>query len=554
MVDLVRIAAGISQAPSPEEVGAKAANLAQVAMLGLPVPPAFVLPVQFAINIIEGDRKTEAELIEALAKGIEWLESATGKRFGDRRQPLLVSVRSGAARSMPGMLDTVLNVGCTMASTHGLIRMTGDPRFAWDCRRRFLESYVDTVLGLDALPFVARLDALVAEEAVESDRELDGEALERLTSAYEGLIADSNSTVPDDAMNQLIASSRAVYRSWTGDRARTYRRLRGLDHLLGTGVMVQAMVFGNRGLTSGAGVAFSRNPSTGSKEPVIDMLLDAQGEDVVSGRRTPETESSIPHLLPALASELNQVLVRLEREFRDVQDVEFTIEANRLWILQTRPAKRTGRAALRFAVDFVRDGFISTDEGKQRVSGLDLTAVVVARFADERKPVAQGLGAAAGVASGRAAFDSESAKRLVASGDRVILVRPDISTADIAGLAVCDGIITATGGRTAHAALVAREMGKACVVGCDGLTVDLQKRHAQLAEATIEEGAWLSIDGDSGHVYIGQREIVTERPEVELAEIATWPAGNPTARQPSANPWQPVQDSSLLQMRRSTPD
>jgi pyruvate,orthophosphate dikinase len=224
MVDVITIAAGIGQVPSVEEIGAKAANLARVAMLGLPVPPAFVLPVQFGTKIIQGDRQAEVELIEGLAKGIQWLESTTGKRFGDRRQPLLVSVRSGAAQSMPGMLDTVLNVGCTVASTLGLVRMTGNPRFAWDCRRRFLESYIDTVLDLDAAPFAARLNALVAEELVDSDRDLDGEALERLVSAYETPIADSNTEVPDEAINQLAASASAVYRSWTGDRARTYRR------------------------------------------------------------------------------------------------------------------------------------------------------------------------------------------------------------------------------------------------------------------------------------------------------------------------------------------
>lgn len=528
MVDVVTIAAGIGQAPSAEEIGAKAANLARVAMLGLPVPPAFVLPVQLGTEIIQGDRQAEAELTDSLAKGIQWLESATGKRFGDRRRPLLVSVRSGAARSMPGMLDTVLNVGCTVAATHGLIRMTGNPRFAWDCRRRFLESYVDTVLGLGAAPFTAQLNTLVAEEPVDSDRDLDGEALERLAAAYEALIADFNTEVSDEAIDQLTASARAVYRSWTGGRARTYRRLQGLDHLPGTAVMVQAMVFGNRGLTSGAGVAFSRNPSTGATQSVIDMLFDAQGEDVVSGRRTPETESSIAHLLPALANELNCALLRLEREFRDVQDVEFTIEDDRLWILQTRSAKRTPRAALRFAVDLVREGVISQEEGKQRLSGLDLGAVAIARFVEVGGPVARGIGAAAGVAVGRAAFDSEAAERRAASGDRVILVRPDISTADIAGLAVCEGIMTASGGRTAHAALVARQMGKACVVGCDGLTVDLRKRRAQLAEATIEEGGWLSIDGDSGNVFFGQREIVTERPEAELAEIAQWQTDNQT--------------------------
>ena len=311
------------------------------------------------------------------------------KRFGDRRQPLLVSVRSGAAQSMPGMLDTALNVGCTVASTHGLIRMTGNPRFAWDCRRRFLESYVDTVLDLDAAPFAAQLDALVVEE-------LDGEALERMVSAYEALIADFDTEVLDEAINQLTTSACAVYRSWTGDRARTYRRLQGLDHLPGTAVMVQAMVFGNSGITSGAGVAFSRNPSTGATQSVIDMLFNAQGEDVASGRRTPETELSIAHLLPALANELNCALLRLEHEFRDVQDVEFTIEDNRLWILQTRSAKRTARAALRFAVDLVRGGVISQEEGKQRLSGLDLGAVAITRFVDVGEPVARGIGAAAG--------------------------------------------------------------------------------------------------------------------------------------------------------------
>jgi len=527
-VEIVLIAAGIGQAAPAEEIGAKAANLARLAMLGLPVPPAFVLPIQLGTEIVQGDRQAEADLTDSLAKGIQWLESVTGKRFGDRRRPLLVSVRSGAARSMPGMLDTVLNVGCTVAATHGLIRMTGNPRFAWDCRRRFLESYVNTVLGLDAGPFTARLDALVAEEPVDSDRDLDGEALERLAAAYEALIADSDGELLDEAINHLTASACAVYRSWTGDRARTYRRLQGLEHLPGTAVMVQAMVFGNRGITSGAGVAFSRNPSTGATQPVIDMLLDAQGEDVVSGRRTPETESSIAHLLPVLANELNRTLLRLEREFRDVQDVEFTIEDGRLWILQTRSANRTARAALRFAVDLVHEGVISQKEGKQRLSGVDLGTVAITGFVEIGEPLAGGIGAAAGVAVGRAAFDSGAAERWAASGHRVILVRPDISTSDIAGLAVCAGIVTATGGRTAHAALVARQMGKACVVSCNGLTVDLRERRAQLAGTTIEEGGWLSIDGDSGNVFLGQREIVTERPEAELAEIAQWQTDDQT--------------------------
>ncbi|HSQ04215.1 MAG TPA: PEP/pyruvate-binding domain-containing protein [Burkholderiales bacterium] len=526
-MDIVRIAAGMNEAPRPEEIGAKAANLARVAMLGLAVPPAFVLPVQLHNDFMQHNRRAQAELTDALAKGIEWLESLTGKRFGNRRQPLLVSVRSGAAQSMPGMLDTVLNVGCTLAATNGLIRVSGNPQFAWDCRRRFLEGYIETVLGLDAAPCTAQLDMLVSAERVNSDRDLDGEALERLAGDYESIIADANAAVPDDAMEQLVASAHAVYRSWDSDRARTYRRLEKLDHLAGTAVLVQAMVFGNRGLMSGTGVAFSRNPSTGAAQPVIDMLFDAQGEDVVSGRRTPETEASIVRLLPAVAEELNQALKQLEREFADVQDIEFTIEEGRLWVLQTRSAKRTPRAALRFAVDLVREGMISREEGVARVSAVDLGKVAVARFTDGGEPVARGIGAAAGVAVGRAVFDSAAAQRWTAGGDRVILVRPDMSTTDIAGLAVSAGIMTASGGRTAHAVLVGRQMGKACVVGCDGLAVDPHARCAQLAGATIQEGDWLSIDGDTGDVFLGQRKIVTDQPEAELAQVAHWRMGDP---------------------------
>ncbi len=521
-MQIVRIGAGSNEQPSAEIVGAKAANLARMAALGLPVPPAFVLPVSLCAAMVAGEADAKRELADGLREGIAFLESASGRQFGDRRNPLLVSVRSGAARSMPGMLDTVLDVGCTSRAVHGLIRMSGHPRFAWDCRRRFLESYGSVVLGLNKSLFAERLAALVAAEAADGEQALDGEALERLASSYQQAIDDEDAFVPEDAPEQLAAAAWAVYRSWTSARARTYRRLQHLDDLQGTAVTVQAMVFGNRGLSSGAGVAFSRDPSTGMAHPVIDVLFDAQGEDVVSGARTPATDAAIERVVPAVAAQLRATLARLEREFADVQDVEFTIEAGKLWLLQTRAAKRTPLAALRFAAAFVKEGLIAPAQALARLNGVDLGKLARLRLVDAPEPVAHGSGASAGIAVGRAAFDSDSAARLAGTGDPVILVRPDTSTADVAGFAVSAGIVTGVGGRTAHAALVARQMGTPCVVGCATLTVDVAGRQARLAGMTFKHGDWLTIDGETGALYIGRCRTRLERPDAELAEIASW--------------------------------
>lgn len=519
---IVRIGGGSTEQHSADTIGAKAANLARMAALGLPVPPAFVLPVKLCADIIEDDAHAERRLRDGLKEGIAFLESATGKRFGDIRQPLLVSVRSGAARSMPGMLDTVLDVGCTSAAVQGLIRCTGRPRLAWDCRRRFLESYAETVLGLDPGPFAARLAELLASEDAASDRELDSEALERLAADQQALIEDRDDGWLEDATAQLDSAARAVYRSWMSERAQTYRRLQNLDDLRGTAVTVQAMVFGNGGLSSGAGVAFSRDPSTGKPHPMIDLVLDAQGEDVVSGRRTPDTEETFVRSLPAAAAELGDTLRRLEQEFGDVQDVEFTIEDGKLWILQTRSAKRTPRAALRIAIDLVHEGLIAPQEALQRLDGIDLAALVEISLASAGDPVTSGIGASGGIAVGRAAFCSEGAQRLAAAGGPVILMRPDTSTADVAGFAIAAGIVTSVGARTAHAALVARQMGKPCVVGCSAMTIDAAADRAQLAGTTISGSDWITIDGDSGKLYLGRRDTVMTRPEAELAEIVTW--------------------------------
>ncbi len=374
-MQIVRIGDGSQHRPSADTVGGKAANLARMAALGLPVPPAFVLPVDLCAAVVAGERQAKQHVADGLRAGIDFLEQATGRRFGDRRRPLLVSVRSGAARSMPGMLDTVLDVGCSVAALHGLVRMSGNPRFAWDCRRRFLESYGGVVLDLDKNLLAGRLAQIAAAEGGVNESALDGEAMERLARAQHQAIEDEGDFVPEDAMEQLEAAAQAVYRSWMSERARTYRRLQRLDALQGTAVTVQAMVFGNASTNSGAGVAFSRDPSTGGASPVIEVLFGAQGEDVVSGSRTPQTEAAIERALPAVAAQLRKTLALLEREFADVQDAEFTIENGKLWMLQTRAAKRTPLAALRFAVDFVNEGLMTPAQGLHRLDGIDLATL-----------------------------------------------------------------------------------------------------------------------------------------------------------------------------------
>ncbi len=506
--------------PSADEIGAKAYNIARMAALGLPVPPAFVLPVSLCARIAAGDQAAEQDLNDGLRHGIAFLEKATGKRLGDRRRPLLLSVRSGAARSMPGMMDTVLDVGTSTSAVAGLIRMTGDPRFAWDCRARFIESYATVVVGIEPASFAAAASRLLREENVDTMRDLDGEAIERLACAYEAIV--ERESWLEDPFRQLTNAARAVFASWMSERARTYRRLQKLEDLAGTAVTVQAMVFGNRGSESGAGVAFSRDPSTGEARPVIDVLFDAQGEDIVSGRRTPHPEEALAHTLPGVADQLRDNLHKLEQAFHDVQDVEFTIENGRLWMLQTRAAKRTPIAALRIALDLVHEGLMTQHQALQQLSTIDLDALARDRFEMPGEPAARGVGASGGVACGRVAFDSESAQRLSATGDPVVLVRPDTSTADITGFSIAAGIVTARGGRTAHAALVARQMGKPSVVGCDQLDVDPAARRARLGASTLAEGDWISIDGDGGAIYLGRRTIRRERPTAELAELDRW--------------------------------
>ncbi|MDR3508203.1 MAG: PEP/pyruvate-binding domain-containing protein [Caulobacteraceae bacterium] len=526
MSEIVRIGPDGDPAPSRDLVGGKAANLARLAALNLPVPPAFVLPTTLCAALNAGEAQAEEQLRRGLEKGLAYLERAAGLTFGDRRRPLLVSVRSGAAVSMPGMLETVLNVGCTKAALRGLLRWRGNPRLAWDCRRRFLEGYAETVLSLDPQLLERNLAHWLTAETAAGEHDLDGEALERLCGAYEESLAAADRAAPEDAFTQLLASAKAVFGSWNSERAIAYRRLQGLEHLPGTAVTVQAMVFGNADAESGAGVAFSRNPSTGAPEPVVDVLFEAQGEDVVSGRRSPEPESALALRAPAVAAQIRAVLAQVEAAFGDVQDIEFTIESGRLYVLQTRSAKRTPRAALRIALDLQAEGVIDAAEALDRIDRLKTEDLVATRFSGQAKAVARGEPAAPGVASGRLALDSPAAVRGAAAGDPMVLLRRDASTADVEGFNAAVGVLTAIGGRTAHAALVARQMNKPCVVSCAPLQIDMTARTVRLGGVEVREGDWLSVDGETGEVFLGRRDILRQAPEAELEQAARLrPAG-----------------------------
>lgn len=509
-----------SSEANAEIIGSKAALLAEMARLGLTVPPAFVLPTRLCDGVNRQEDAAERALKEGLRAGIAWLENATGRRFGDSRKPLFVSVRSGAAKSMPGMLDTVLNVGMTSGAVQGLVRMTGNPLLAWDSCRRFVQSFAEAVYAVPTGEFETCLAGMLETEGVASEAEIDCEAMERLYRQFIDVVTEScGRRPPEDPMDQLEAATRAVYASWRSPRACEYRRINGLDDLLGTAVTVQSMVFGNSGGRSGAGVAFSRNPGTGANELYVDFLFNAQGEDIVSGRRIPGDLSVFCKWLPDAAQQLTAAARRLEAHFKDVQDMEFTVEQGRLYFLQTRAAKRTPSAALRIAVDMAREGLITPKEAQERLAHVDLNRARRMKFKGAPAPLAKAAPASPGVASGRIALDSESAKRLAAEAGSVILVRREPSTEDIVGFDAAAGILTMVGGRTAHAAVVARQLGKVCLVGCRALEIDERARQITLAGRAFKEGDWLSMDGESGEIFPGAVEIVAERPEAELAAL-----------------------------------
>jgi pyruvate, orthophosphate dikinase len=513
------------------EVGNKAWNLMRLVALGLSVPPAFVLPMGWNRPCLSAD---DAALRRVLTGGIARLEAVSNLGFGAARRPLLVSVRSGAAVSMPGMLETVLNVGLTPASLDGLIRFTGNPHLAWDSYRRFVQNYAEVVAALPPAPFEAIIAARLADAAAASERELDFRALREVTRVMIERYADlSGAALPTDPITQLARAVASVFRSWDAPKAATYRRLKGLSDAGGTAVTVQTMVFGNAGGSSGAGVAFTRDPGTGAPRLYFDFCLNGQGEDVVAGRRTATDDRQLQRILPDVFAELQTVRAKLETEFRDVQDFEFTVQDGRLYLLQTRAAQRAPWAALRTAVDMVEEGLITPEEALGRLSGVDLGAIARAHFAEPLpEALAHAMVAGHGVAAGAVAFDAASVRRLTAGGKPVILVRPDTVTADIADIAQVAGILTAAGSRTSHAAVVARQLGKVCLVGCERLGVDLDRRLCRIGAREIAEGDVLSLDGNTGAIYAGLLPVVRERPERELAIVAGWAGSAAAGRAP----------------------
>jgi pyruvate,orthophosphate dikinase len=516
-----------SQVATREHIGNKAHGLVRMAAAGLPIPPAFVLGTDACRAFFElGGRLPEA-VEHSLDEGIAYLERATGLAFGGGRKPLLVAVRSGAAASMPGMLQTILNVGLTTESRSGLIRATGDPRFVWDTFRRLVQEFAEVVRGASPDAYERRMLDALTDAAVPSESELDVAALKALSSGHMQLYeAHAGEPFPDHARTQLRAAVTAVFQSWQEPTARAFRQLHGLDESAGTAVTVQAMVFGNMGSRSGSGVGFTRDPATGDNQLYVDFLFNAQGEDVVSGRRTAHGSEELARRLPHVHAELETLRARLEHLFGDVQDFEFTVERGQLFLLQTRAASRTTLAALRITVEMADAGLIDRATALERLAGLDLEEVEQRRLAAPAgmAPLARGTGASPGVAVGPIALDAGSAQTMAASGRAPILVRPDAATSDLGGMAAAAGVLTAQGSRTSHAAVVARQLDRVCIVGCRELAVDIERRRCHIAGRLFHEGDLLSLDGGSGVIYEGDVPIVRERPERHLEVVGRWRA------------------------------
>jgi pyruvate,orthophosphate dikinase len=504
-----------------QEVGNKAWNLMRMAHVGLPVPPAFVLPTTWRPRNQPSD---ELQLRQTLTQGIAWLETATGLGFGAERRPLLVSVRSGGAVSMPGMMETVLNVGLNATTVDALIRLTGNPRLAWDSYRRLVQGYAEVVANIPTEPFDALIADAVKRDDVENEQELDHRSLRALTLAMlDCYRARTGSDFPSDPKEQLAGAAAAVFRSWDAPKAASYRRLNSINDDAGTAVTIQTMVFGNAGGGSGSGVAFTRNPATGARELYFDFQFNGQGEDVVSGRQRLTDKERLRQMLPATWEKLNEICRELEVLFRDAQDFEFTVQSGVLYLLQARRAKRTDWAALAIAVDMVEEGLLTPAEALELIEGIDVNAVVRTSFASPVPQIlAVGQVAGMGVASGAIALDPDAVKRLTQASILAILVRHDTVTTDIDGIAMAAGILTASGGRTSHAAVVARQLGKVCVVACPGLEIDLEHRQCKIGGAMLKENEFLSLDGNTGAVHLGRLSPLIERPERALSIIAAW--------------------------------
>ena len=515
-------------------LGGKGANLAEMCTLGLPVPPGFTLTTEVCAFYYANGRRYPDDLQAQVEDALRALEQRQGRRFGDPERPLLVSVRSGAPVSMPGMMDTVLNLGLNDTTVEGLAAASGNPRFAFDSYRRFIQMYGDVVLGVDHYRFEEALEELKRERGVRFDTELAAADLAALVRTYQAIVRqETGRDFPADPREQLWAAIGAVFGSWMTPRAVTYRKLHDIAADMGTAVTVQAMVFGNLGQDCATGVAFTRDPSTGTKAYYGEYLVNAQGEDVVAGIRTPQPltramagtpGSSMEESLPQSFAELARVFEALERHYRDMQDIEFTIESGKLYVLQTRTGKRTAAAALKIAVDMAGEGLISREEAVARVDPASLDQLLHPTLdpSAERKVIARGLPASPGAVSGVVVFSAEDAERRAAGGERVILVRIETSPDDIHGMHAAQGILTCRGGMTSHAAVVARGMGKACVCGASEIQISYAEAQLTTKGVTVKEGETITLDGSDGSVMLGAVPTVEPQLSGDFATLMGW--------------------------------
>ena len=523
-------------------LGGKGAGIAEMTNAGLPVPSGFTITTEACNAYFASGKKLPPGLWDQVEKALARVEKSTGKKLGDTKNPLLVSVRSGAAQSMPGMMDTVLNLGLNDETRAALEKLTKNPRFAWDAYRRFISLFGRIVLGIRGAsstdpeekgPFEIALEEKKKATGAKTDADLKPDALRQLVDEYKKIVRkETKRDFPTDVNEQLRLAVEAVFGSWFGKRAIDYRNAFKISHELGTAVNVQSMVFGNMGDDSGTGVAFTRNPNTGAKELYGEYLVNAQGEDVVAGIRTPSKIAQLKQEMPKVYAQFEKIAQKLEKHYRDVQDLEFTIERAKLYMLQTRSAKRTARAAVKIATDMVREKLINKDEAIQRVDPLHVEQLLLPRFDEAevekaRKSgrfLAKGLNASPGAATGRAVFDADRAVELKGSKQLVVLVRPETSPDDFHGMIAATGILTARGGSTSHAAVVARGLGLPCVAGVTELDIDLQKRQMRVGDKVVREGDAISIDGTSGEVFLGELPTIQPkfREETLLIELLAW--------------------------------
>ena len=508
-------------------LGGKGANLAEMTALGLPVPQGFTITTEACTQYYEDGRMINDEIMEQIMEAIVKMEEITGKKFGDKENPLLVSVRSGARASMPGMMDTILNLGLNEEVVHVLAEKSGNPRWAWDCYRRFIQMYSDVVMEVGKKYFEELIDKMKEEKGVTQDVELTAEDLsvlaEQFKAEYKAKIGED---FPTDPKEQLMGAIKAVFRSWDNPRANVYRRDNDIPYSWGTAVNVQMMAFGNMGETSGTGVAFTRDPATGEKHLMGEFLMNAQGEDVVAGVRTPQKIDQLAEVMPAVYEQFVGICNTLENHYRDMQDMEFTIEDRKLYMLQTRNGKRTAQAALKIACDLVDEGMITEEKAVTMIEPRNLDTLLHPQFdaaaLKAATPMGRGLGASPGAACGKVVFTADDAVAWAAKGEKVVLVRLETSPEDITGMKAAQGILTVRGGMTSHAAVVARGMGTCCVSGCGDINMDEENKKFTLAGKVFNEGDEISIDGTTGNIYEGLIPTVDATIAGEFGRIMGW--------------------------------